>query len=1045
MNLSGLFIQRPVTTTLLTLAIALSGIVAFTFLPISSLPMVDYPSISVSANLPGVSPETMAATVATPLERAFGSIAGVTEMTSTSTQGATRISLQFELDRDINGAARDVQSAINAARGLLPPNLPTNPTYRKANAAGLPIMAIALTSDTRTQEQLYDVAFTLLGQRISQVKGVGQVTVNGSALPAVRVEVNPTVLNRLGISLEQVRTALAAANANQPKGWLDDGERQWLIDVNDQSQHAADYERLIVAWRNGTPVRLNEVATVRDSVQDFRNAGSSREKPAVMLSVQNQPGENIVETVDNIKALLPQLQDLIPSDIDVEVVMDRTTTIRASLREVEHTLLISIALVILVVYLFLHNGRATLIPSVAIPVSLLGTLVVMYLCGYSLNNLSLMALIIATGFVVDDAIVVVENVSRHIENGMKPLQAAMQAAREVGFTVLSMSASLIAVFIPLLMMGGIIGRLFREFAVILSVAVALSLLVSLTTTPMMCARLLGARSADPRGAVSRSMERVQSGLLKTYERSLGWALRHRRLMLIALLITVALNVHLFSVIPKGFFPQQDTGRIQGFFQADQSISFQAMRRKIDRLMEIVGRDPDIDTYYEYTGGAGAGQVNTGMMFSRLKPRSEREASAAEIVARLRPKLAKVPGATLVLRPQQDINIGGRSAGGVYQYTLLASDLNDLRTYAPRLREALSRIPELTDVNSDFQDRGLQTTLVVDRAAAARLGISQRLIDATLNDAFGQRLVSTIYKPLNQYYVVLTLAPQYTQGAEALENIYVSANENQKVPLAAFSHYETTNAPLAVNHEGQFASATVSFNLAPGVSLGQATQIVNEAFAQLGAPASLRGRFAGAAKVFQDSLQSQPWLILAAIVTVYIVLGILYESFIHPLTILSTLPSAGVGAAVALTAFNTEFSIIALIGVILLIGIVKKNAIMMVDFALAAERKQGISPEEAIRQACLSRFRPIMMTTLAAMLGALPLALGTGDGAELRRPLGISIVGGLIFGQVLTLYITPVIYLYLDRLRLWCRARWTHAGPNATGSVSAHSADPTTDV
>jgi multidrug efflux pump len=1025
MNLSAVFIRRPVATTLLTLAVALGGGVAFLLLPVAALPQVDMPSINVQAALPGVGPETMAATVATPLERSLGAIAGVTEMTSASTQGSTRISLQFDLGRDINGAARDVQSAISAARGLLPASLPSNPTYRKTNAAQAPVIALALTSDNHTQEQLYDVAFTLLGQKIAQVKGVGQVTVNGSALPAVRVEADPAALNRLGVSLEALRLALSEANVLRPKGWLEQGGRQWQIQANDQAKKARDYRDLIVAWRHGAPVRLADVAEVKDSLQDLRNAGSSGGKPAVLLAVLNQPGANTVEIVEAVKALLPQLQASIPADIDVRVVMDRTTTIRASLREVEHTLLISIALVILVVFLFLRSARATLIPSVAIPVSLLGTLVAMRLCGYSLNNLSLMALIIATGFVVDDAIVVVENVSRWIEKGLSPAQAALRGAKEVGFTVLSMSLSLVAVFIPLLLMGGIVGRLFREFAVTLAVAVGFSLAVSLTTTPMLCARWLRADAASAPGPLERGLDALLAG----YRRSLGWALRHRRWMLLLLLGAVALNVHLYSIIPKGFFPQQDTGRLQGFFQADQSISFAAMRQKVGQLMKIVGEDPDVASYYEYSGGFGGGQNNTGSMFAMLKPRRERAASAADIVARLKPKLAKVAGASLFVTPQQDINIGARAGGAQFQYSLLATDLDDLRRLAPRLREAMARLPELADVNTDFQDKGLQTTLVVDRAKAARLGVSAQMVDATLNNAFGQRLVSTLYEPLNQYYVVLNLAPAFTQSPQALENIYLATDADTKIPLSSISHYEIDHAPLAVNHQGPFAAATISFNLAPGVSLQQASRAIEAAFDTLGAGASVRGSFAGTAQAFKDSLASQPWLVLAALLAVYIVLGVLYESYVHPLTVLSTLPSAGVGALLALMACGIEFSIIALIGVILLIGIVKKNAIMMIDCALEAERRDGKSPQEAILEACLLRFRPILMTTLAAMLGALPLALGAGDGAELRRPLGISIVGGLLSSQILTLYTTPVVYLYLDRFRLWCKRRWNRRYPS----------------
>ncbi len=1015
MNMAALCIRRPVATALLTLALILLGAVAFVLLPIASLPQVDMPVINVQAVLPGANAETMAATVATPLERAIGRIAGITELTSTSNQGNTRISVQFDFDRDINAAAREVQAAINAAQGSLPANLPTAPVYRKANVASSPVLAIALTSDFRSREQLYDVAFTLLGQKIAQVSGVGQINVNGSALPAVRVAVNPTALGQYGIGLEQVRTALAAANVNQPKGVLESADRQWQIDVNDRARRAADYRDLIVAWHDGAPVRLSDVADVSDSLQELRNAGTSNGKPAVMLSVFNQPGANTVEMVDAIRALLPQLQAAIPADIDVSVTMDRTGTIRATLREVEHTLLISIGLVILVVHLFLRSGRATLIPSVAIPVSLLGTLAVIYLLGYSLNNLSLMALIIATGFVVDDAIVVVENTARLMERGEPPVAAALQSLREVGFTVVAMSLALVAVLLPVLLMEGIIGRLLREFSVTLCIAVLLSLLVSLTTTPMLCAKLLRPHRKTQRergGRLTAAGARIVSG----YGATLLWALRHRWLMLALLVLVGALNVHLIAALPKGFFPLQDTGRLQGTFLADQSISFQSMRGKIDELMRIVAADPAIDTWYEYTGGAGAGQNNSGQMFARLKPRDERDVSAAEVVARLRPQLAKVAGATLILNAQQDINVGGRQAAAQYQYSLLASDFDELRQWAPRLFEALRALPQLSDVSSDWQERGLQTVLNVDREAAARLGISAARIDATLNDAFGQRLVSTIYEPLNQYYVVLTLRPEFTRDPQSLRHIRVTSDRGEQVPLSSFSRYEIASAPLAVNHQGQFAATTLSFNLARGVTLGEAAAAIDGAFLALAPPGSVRGGFAGTARVFQKSLENQPWLILAALVAAYIVLGVLYESFIHPLTILSTLPSAGVGALLALAAFGSELGIIALIGILLLIGIVMKNAIMLIDFALIARREHGLDALAAIHQAGLMRFRPIMMTTLAAIFGALPLALALGDGSELRRPLGITIVGGLLVSQLLTLYTTPVVYLHLDNLQ-----------------------------
>ena len=1020
MNFSAIFINRPVATTLLTLGVSLAGIMSFALLPVAPLPQVDFPTISVQAALPGASPETMASTVATPLERALGTIAGVTEITSSSSLGNTRVTLQFDLSRNIDGAARDVQAALNAARTLLPTGLPSNPTYRKDNPADAPIIILSLTSATLSRGQMYDAASTILAQKISQLDGIGQVTVGGSSLPAVRVELNPPVMNQLGIGAEDVRNAIVATNANRPKGAFEDGEHHLQILANDQAKTAAEYIPVIVAYRNGAAVRIGDVANVLDAEQDVRNAGLFNGKPAVVLIIRRQPGANIIDTVDRVRALLPQLRASIPGAIDLNVVMDRTPTIRGSLHEVERTLIISVFLVVLVVFLFLRNARAALIASVVVPVSLVGTFAVMYFAGYSLNTLSLMALTIATGFVVDDAVVVLENVSRHIDNGFSPYDAALRGVREVGFTVLSMSLSLIAVFIPILLMGGIIGRLFREFAVTLSAAILVSLAMSLTLTPMMCAYLLKPRGEEKHGWFYRASERIFSATLNGYRITLDWALAHGRIMLLLLAVTIGCNFYLYGIVPKGFFPQQDIGRLTGNIQADQSISFQAMREKLVNYVEIVRADPAVANVVAFTGG---GQRNSGFMFVSLKPLAERQISADKVIARLRPKLGREPGSSLFLQPQQDIRVGGRPTNAQYQYTLQADTIEELREWGPHIRQALSQVPQLIDVNTDQQDKGLQTSLVVDRDAATRLGIPMRLIDATLNDLFGQRQVSTIFNPLNQYRVVMEAAPQYWQSPEALKDVFVITSKAVQVPLAAFAHYEATATPLAVNHQGQFAASTISFNLPAGVSLSDATRSIDDAMLKIGVPSSVHGSFQGTAKAFQASLDNQPLLILAAIVAVYLVLGMLYESLVHPLTILSTLPSAGVGAIMALLVFDIEFSIIALIGVILLIGIVKKNAIMMIDFAIDVERREGISPQEAIRQACLLRFRPIMMTTMAALFGAIPLAIGFSDGAEFRRPLGIAIVGGLILSQLLTLYTTPVIYLYLDRFRLWCLRIW----------------------
>ncbi|MDY0038517.1 MAG: multidrug efflux RND transporter permease subunit, partial [Zoogloea oleivorans] len=1010
MNLSRLFIFRPVATTLLTLAVLLAGMIAFRLLPVSPLPQVDYPTISISANLPGASPETMAATVAGPLERILGQIAGVSEMTSYSTLGSTRVTLQFELSRDIDGAARDVQAAINAARGQLPTSLPSNPTYRKVNPAETPIIILALTSDTLSQGQLYDAASTVLAQRLSQVEGVGQVSIGGSSLPAVRVELDPNRLAANKLNMDDVRTAIVGTNANRPKGVVEDGERAWQVGANDQARTAEDYKPLIVAWKSGAAVRLSDVARVRDGVQDDRNYGYANGRAAVLLMVNRQPGANIIETVDRVTGLLPYLRASIATAIDLTVVMDRTPTIRGSLKEVERTLVISVALVVMVVFLFLRNWRATVIPSVVVPVSLVGTFSVMYLAGYSLDNLSLMALTIATGFVVDDAIVVLENISRHVDEGMPPRQAALRGAREIGFTVISMSLSLIAVFIPILAMGGIVGRLFREFAVTLSAAILVSMVVSLTATPMMCAKLLRPRPPESeRGRIDLAIGRALERLLGGYRKSLGWALLHPWLVLAVLLATIGSNVYLYNTIPKGFFPQQDTGRLRGFVEADQAISFQAMKGKMDIFLAIVGADPSVANVVGFTGGS---QRNYGSMFITLKPIGERKESADAIVGRLRKKLSHVAGANLYLSPVQDIRIGGRSSNSSNQFTLQSDSLDELRLWEPRIRNAMSRLDEITDVSTDQQDKGPQTTLVIDRDAVARYGLTMRSVTTALNNAYGQRQVSTIYNPLNQYRVVMEAAPGYLQGPESLSQLTLVTPAGGLVPLSALARFESTLAPLSVAHQGGTAASTISFALPEGRSIGEATKAIQDALAKIGVPVGVRTSFEGSAGAFQKSMSSQPILILAAILTIYIVLGMLYESLIHPITILSTLPSAGVGALLALLAVDTEFSLIAMIGVILLIGIVKKNAIMMIDVAIERMRHLGESARDAIHHACLLRFRPILMTTLAALFGAIPLAIGSGDGAELRQPLGIAIVGGLILSQILTLYTTPVVFVML---------------------------------
>ena len=1095
MNISAPFIARPVATTLLTIGIALAGIFAFFRLPVSPLPQVDFPTISVQAQLPGASPETVATSVAAPLERHLGQIADVTEMTSTSSIGSARIVLQFGLNRDINGAARDVQAAINAARADLPTSLRSNPTYRKVNPADSPVLILSLTSKTLTRGQMYDAAANVLSQKLAQVQGIGQVIIGGAALPAVRVELNPNALFKYGIGLEDVRAALASANANAPKGSIEAGDLRYQIYTNDQASHAADYQSLVVAYRNSGAVRLSDVAEVQDSVENIRNLGLANGKPAVIVILFRQPGANIIDTVDSVKAALPQLMAAMPSDVDMQIAIDRTVTIRASLHDTEMTLVLAIGLVTIVVFMFLRSVRATLIPAVAVPISIAGTFGAMYLLGYSLDNLSLMALTVATGFVVDDAIVVLENITRHREQGLSRLQAALIGAKDVGFTVVSISLSLIAVFLPILLMGGLIGRLFREFAMTLSVAVLVSMVISLTTTPMLCALFLKPGQSHTVERKKTLLDRVQ-GL---YGRTLAASLRHPLLVMLVLLITIGLNFELYRIIPKGLFPTQDTGLLIGGLQADQSTSFQSMDKKLRQLAAIVDADPAVESAVGFTGqggGGGGGSANTGSVYSSLKPLSDRD-NMDTVIARLRRKLSVVPGARLFMVAAQDLRQGGRQSNAAYQYTLQADEAGVLYEWAPKLVATLEHEPTLQDVNSDQQQKGLETDVTIDRATAGRLGVTASQIDNTLYDAFGQRQVSTIYSAQNQYHVIMEVAPRYWQSPETLKQIYIStaggnASGTQKtnavvgtvataktastttaatiaassarnaatnalanvgkgsassaaavstsketmVPLSSVASFSTSNTPLSVSHQGSFVATTISFNIAPGKALSDASAVIAQAMQDIGMPAAIHGSFQGTAQTFQKSLQTVPLLIGAALLAIYIVLGVLYESYVHPITILSTLPSAGVGALLALMAFGLDFSIIAAIGVILLIGIVKKNAILMIDFALEAERSRGLHPREAIFEACLIRFRPIMMTTAAAMLGALPLALSFGDGGELRRPLGISIVGGLAVSQVLTLYTTPVVYLYLDRFRLFCKRQWHRAFPGLAAPEAA---------
>ena len=1088
MTFSEVFIKRPIATTLLTMGLALTGITAYFLLPVEPLPSVDVPVIAVSAVMAGASPETMSTSVATPLERHLGVIADVDEMTSSSSVGTTRITLQFTSSRNIDGAARDVQAAINAARADLPAALRSNPTYRKFNPADQPVLILSLTSQTLTPGQIYDSASNILQQKLSTVDGIGQVQISGGSLPAVRVELNPRALFKYGIGLEDARAALSAANANAPKGAIEEGSRRYQVYVNDTATRADQYRTLVIAYRNGAPVRLSDVADVSDSVEDVRNIGMSNNKPAVLVILFRSPGANIVQTVANVKAVLPQLRAALPPTVDLAIAIDRTSTIRDSLRDVQRSMLISILLVMFVVYFFLRDGKAAIIPSVAVPLSLIGTFAAMYMLGYSLNNLSLMALTVATGFVVDDAIVVLENITRHVEQGMTRLEATLIGTREVAFTVLAMSLSLVAVFLPILLMGGIIGRFFSQFATVLTIAIAISLIVSLTTTPMLCA-LLDLHDRDRKyGFLLRWSERGFTAGRRFYGKTLEWSLINPGTILLILVVAIILNFYLYVIVPKGFFPSEDTGQVFGGIRAGPTISFQAMKQKFEAFMRILSEDPAVESVTGSTGAGGGGPrggaTNTGNVFIQLKPLAERGGlSTDDVIQRVRDKLGNVTGARLFLMAGQDVRVGGRQGNGAYQYTITADTLEDLEKWMPKITDALQNVNELQDVNSDRGDQGLEVELKIDRATAQRLGITASQIDNTLYDAFGQRQVSTIYNELNQYHVVMEVAPQFWQSPETLKEIYISTsggsisgtqatgavagttvispataasaadvaadvvrNQQQNallnsgrggastgsavstrvatmVPLSAVASDGPGTAPLSINHQGPFVVTTFSFNLPPNVSLNDATTAIQRTMATIKTPASIQGVFAGTAKIFQESLSNQPVLILTAILTIYIVLGILYESYVIPLTILSTLPSAGVGALLALLIFKTELSLIAMIGIILLIGIVKKNAIMMIDFAMSAERNEGLNARDAIYKACMMRFRPIMMTTFAAILGAMPLAFGFGTGAELRQPLGISIVGGLVVSQILTLYTTPVIHLYLDGWRNRRKAAW----------------------